>query len=64
MGRPRLGLNISEKTKRSYHDLGETEFFASGQKGLYTAKVTLDELIKKKEIQYMNGYKLLKYKDY
>ena len=63
LGRPRLGLNVSEKTKKLYHDLGETEFFASGQKGLYTSKVTLDELVRKREIQYMSGYKLLKYKE-
>lgn len=63
LGRPRLGLTTEGNKARPAHKLGETEFFTCGQPGLYTAKVTLDELKAGYGITYLDRHRLLGWRE-
>jgi choline dehydrogenase-like flavoprotein len=59
IGRPRLAVSTKWTKERSKYGYGETEFFASGQQGLYTAKTTFDEIKAKKNIKVIVHHQLL-----
>jgi choline dehydrogenase-like flavoprotein len=63
LGRPRLALATRPFRDRAEYDFGETEFFTSGQPGLYTARNTLDELRAGGRISYLARHKLLAYRE-
>ncbi|MDD2768531.1 MAG: GMC oxidoreductase [Methylococcus sp.] len=63
LGRSRLALATQATHGRFEHALGETEFFTSGQHGLYTARRTLEELKDAESITYMGRYQLLSWRE-
>lgn len=63
LGRPRLALITEPYAGRSPHKFGETEFFTSGQEGLYTARTTLDELKGRGRIAHIDRHQLLGWRE-
>lgn len=63
LGRPRLALATKPFRNRVEYGYGETEFFTSGQPGLYTARNTLDELRAGGRISYLACHRLLSYRE-
>jgi choline dehydrogenase-like flavoprotein len=63
LGRPRLALATKPFRNRTEFGYGETEFFTSGQLGLYTARNSLDELLAGGRISYLARHKLLAYRE-
>lgn len=64
----RLGhsrLAVLTESYRGYpaHCFNETEFFATGQHGLYTARRTLDELCAGGGVEYLGGQELIAYRE-
>ena len=64
LGRPRLALATSHENDRSPYSFGETEFFSSNQTGLYSARITLDHLLKRSNFSYIGGYHLVSWKEF
>lgn len=63
LGRPRLALATRPANGRPAYSFGETEFFSSKQPGLYTARVTLEELKAKAHITCLGRHRLLKWRE-
>lgn len=63
LGRPRLALATQNNCGQFAHALGETEFFTSGQPGLYTARRTLEELKDLGGVAYLERYQLLAWRE-
>ncbi|MDR2819704.1 MAG: hypothetical protein LBB60_04145 [Desulfovibrio sp.] len=61
LGRPRLGLLTTKYKGYEPYKFCETEFFTSGQSGIYTAKRTLDDLRQKNNMVFYERHKLLSY---
>lgn len=63
LGRARLALGTVPHRGHAEYGFGETEFFATGQPGIYTARRTLDELRAGGGITYLGGHKLMAYRE-
>lgn len=63
LGRPRLALATEPFRGDGAFKYGETEFFATGQPGLYTARRTLNELLMGGGISYIPRHKLTSYRE-
>lgn len=63
LGRSRLAVASQACQSYSAHSLGETEFFTSGQAGLYTAKRTLEELRAEGKVTYLGQHQLLGWRE-
>ena len=63
LGRPRIAITTKPFRGCDEYSYSETEFFTSGQTGLYTAQRTLDELLTTRDISYLGQHKLLAYSE-
>ncbi|CAN0311853.1 unnamed protein product, partial [Phaeothamnion confervicola] len=59
LGRPRLALLTRPHRGRDVYPFGQTEFFTCGHPGLYTPRLTLDDLRKRGCVTYRAGLKAL-----
>jgi len=64
LGRARLAIATSPYRNRQAYSFGETEFYTTGQKGLYTASCTLADLFQSGAINYIGGFRLENYKEF
>ena len=61
LGRPRLAVLTTPYDGRAPYRYGETELFATGQDGIYTAKHTLNVLRERKRITLFGRHKVLSF---
>ena len=63
IGRARLAVLTRPHLGRAAYEFGETEFFTTGQMGLYTPRQSLAALRERGLIKYLGGYKLRTYRE-
>lgn len=64
LGQARLALATAPHQGRAVHSQGETDFFSTGQPGMYTARCTLEALKGEGSIAYLGGHRLLSWKEH
>lgn len=64
IGRPRLAVLTRPHLGRPAYDFGETEFFSTGHRGLYTPRETLSELLQRGQTRYLGGHKLIEFHEH
>jgi choline dehydrogenase-like flavoprotein len=63
LGRPRLAVLTRSYRGFAAYNFGETEFFSLQGDGLYTPRRTLSELLRAAQVRYLQGRKLLRFRE-